>query len=177
VTLFLRADQLQSICHHAESTYPDECCGLLVGRATPEQPSGSGAAIDKMVVEIQPMPNAWDVAIAEEMAGVSEIPAQQGLTKSRRYWIDPKDMLKAQRYARDRQLTILGIYHSHPDHPAVPSECDRALAWSSYSYLIVSVPQGHVQDLLSWTLDEQHQFQAEPIHSMSSSVVPNLSVP
>jgi proteasome lid subunit RPN8/RPN11 len=169
VTLYLTSDQLQHICHHAECTYPDECCGLLLGHAMPGQTNDG--AIDRTVVELRPLINAWDAAIAQEMANFSEIPAQHELTKSRRYWIDPKDMLEAQRYARDRNLTIVGIYHSHPDNPAVPSECDRVLAWSSYSYLIVSVPQGRAQDLLSWTLDDTHQFKSEPIHSTNSPSV------
>jgi proteasome lid subunit RPN8/RPN11 len=85
-------------------------------------------------------------------------------------------MLKAQKDARDseallrsadRNLDIIGIYHSHPDHPAVPSEFDRAIAWSQYSYIIVSVQQGKACDLKSWSLDDDHQFQPEEILTLS----------
>jgi proteasome lid subunit RPN8/RPN11 len=60
-------------------------------------------------------------------------------------------------------MNIIGIYHSHPDHPAVPSESDRLLAWSAYSYIILSVQSNGVADYRSWTLDEEQQFQEEEI--------------
>jgi proteasome lid subunit RPN8/RPN11 len=69
--------------------------------------------------------------------------------------------LRVQKQARDRELDIIGIYHSHPDHPAIPSEFDRAIAWHHYSYIIISVQQGIASDLRSWTLDPHHQFQPE----------------
>jgi proteasome lid subunit RPN8/RPN11 len=72
-------------------------------------------------------------------------------------------MLKAQKDARDRNLDIVGIFHSHPDHPAVPSEFDRAIAWQQYSYIIVSVQNGLARDLKSWSLDDDDQFQHEEI--------------
>lgn len=72
-------------------------------------------------------------------------------------------MLKVQKEARDRQLDIIGIYHSHPDHPAIPSEFDRLCGWQAYSYIIVSVLQGKARDVLSWSLDDNHQFQPEEI--------------
>ena len=87
--------------------------------------------------------------------------ADPSLTKTRRYWIDPKEMLEAQRHGRHRQLDIIGVYHSHTDHPAIPSECDRACAWLHYSYMIVSVHQGSTQDMRCWSLDESEQFQHE----------------
>jgi proteasome lid subunit RPN8/RPN11 len=76
-------------------------------------------------------------------------------------------MLKAQKQARDRNLDIIGIYHSHPDHPAVPSEFDRAIAWQQYSYIIVSVQQGKACDLKNWSLDDDHQFQPEEMLTVS----------
>jgi proteasome lid subunit RPN8/RPN11 len=75
----------------------------------------------------------------------------------------PEDMLRAMKYGRDRTLDIIGIYHSHTDCPAVPSECDRTLAWAQYSYIIVSVRQGCWEDLRSWSLDGEGNFQAEEI--------------
>jgi proteasome lid subunit RPN8/RPN11 len=76
-------------------------------------------------------------------------------------------MLQAQKDARDRHLDIVGIFHSHPDHPAVPSEFDRAIAWQRYSYIIVSVQQGQACDLKSWSLDDDQQFQPEAIITLS----------
>ncbi|TAG02897.1 MAG: M67 family peptidase [Oscillatoriales cyanobacterium] len=75
----------------------------------------------------------------------------------------PEDMLRAMKHGRDRTLDIIGIYHSHPDCPAVPSECDRKMAWAKYSYIIVSVRQGSSEDLRSWSLDAEGNFQAEEI--------------
>ena len=72
-------------------------------------------------------------------------------------------MLAAQRHARDRGIDVVGIYHSHPDHEAVPSECDRQLAWQSYRYLILSVRQGKADALQCWSLDGDRQFQPDPL--------------
>lgn len=112
------------------------------------------------LVEVWRTPNAWSSTVATLTDPTISLGQH---SKGDRYWIDPKDLLEAQRYARDRHYQVIGIYHSHPDHPAVPSECDRVLAWSGYSYLIVSVQQGIAQDLLCWTLDETHQFQPESL--------------
>lgn len=148
MTLRLSQHQLATIHAHAERTYPHECCGLLLGKL-------DGAI--KVVETIRVVVNAWDEAVAHELAD------EPTLTQTRRYWIDPSDMLAAMRAARQHNLEIIGIYHSHPDNPAVPSECDRRLAWSQYSYLIASVQQGSTTETLSWTLDDTHQFQPEPI--------------
>jgi proteasome lid subunit RPN8/RPN11 len=72
-------------------------------------------------------------------------------------------MFEVQKEVRSRNLDIIGIFHSHPDNPARPSEFDRAIAWQSYSYIIVSVQQGKACDLKSWILDDDHQFQPEEI--------------
>ena len=139
---------LSSIRTHAENTYPEECCGLLLGTI---------ANNVKTLVEACPTTNAWS---AESEDNCSE---RIGLTKRRRYAISAADMLKGMKDARDRHLEIIGIYHSHIDSAAVPSECDRTLAWPQYSYIIVSVQQGHSEDLRSWTLDTDSHFQAEEI--------------
>lgn len=94
---------------------------------------------------------------------MAEFADELPLSKTRRYWIAPETLLKEMKDARAKGLEIIGIYHSHPDHPAVPSECDRHFAWSEYSYIIVSVQHGKAVDTRSWSLDEQHQFQPEPL--------------
>lgn len=160
--LGLSLAQRQDLEHHAQATYPEECCGLLLGTlATGHTP--------RTVHQIQPLKNQWVAAVA---AVTDPDGAKPHNSRHRRYWIDPKDLLAAQRDARDRNCVILGIYHSHPDHPAVPSECDRALAWPEYSYVILSVHQGQVVDCQSWQLDEHHQFQPEPIQTKDAPALP-----
>ncbi len=84
-------------------------------------------------------------------------------TKKRRYVIAAATLLQVQRAARVRHLDIIGIYHSHPDNCATPSEFDRLCAWHQYSYIIVSVQQGKAGDLLCWSLDRDNRFQPEEI--------------
>ncbi|PSB40953.1 hypothetical protein C7B67_27365 [filamentous cyanobacterium Phorm 6] len=144
----LTPEHLLSIRSHGESAYPEECCGLLLGTI---------AHIVKTLVEVVPTDNAWSAEAEENW------PEQKDLTEQRRYAIRAEDMLRAMKHARDRNLDIIGIYHSHTDCPAVPSECDRTLAWAQYSYIIVSVRQGCSEDLRSWSLDTDGNFQAEEI--------------
>jgi proteasome lid subunit RPN8/RPN11 len=151
VVLKLCPKQLQFIRTHAESTYPDECCGLLLGKLSQDS---------KTVVEVMATENAWNPETAESFPTIDPT-SELGVTKRSHYTIAPESMLKAQREARDRQLAIIGIYHSHPDHPATPSEFDRVYAWQQYSYIIVSVQQGKACEFKSWSLDDDHQFQLE----------------
>jgi proteasome lid subunit RPN8/RPN11 len=145
VTIKLSKADIQTIGTHGENTYPEECCGIIIGY------SGSDG---KVVVELVPTQNAWDAA-AE--------PASEVAPKRRRYAIAPEDLLQAQKQARLKQLEIIGIYHSHPDYPATPSQFDRNLAWSGYSYLIASIDRGSASDIKSWCLDDKGDFQPEPI--------------
>ena len=71
-----------------------------------------------------------------------------------RFELDPKDFVTADAQARRDGLEIVGIWHSHPDHPARPSETDRAKAWEGYSYVIASVTNEGVVELRSWRLDD-----------------------
>ncbi len=153
MVLKLYAHHLQAMKNHAKSTYPEECCGLLVG-----QRSGD----TKTLIEVLPTDNSWGDEAVDTFQS-SEGSAQRKSSKRNRFSIAPIVMLKAQKDARDRNLDIIGIFHSHPDYPAVPSEFDRAIAWQQYSYIIVSVQQGLACDLKSWTLDDDQQFQPEEI--------------
>lgn len=169
--LRLSSDHIQTIKTQAEKTYPDECCGIMLGHVShdtsaPLQAQAGDTLLSppiRTIVELWPVTNTWDEesqATLSELRGNAE---EASFTTRRRYWIDPKDMLAAQKYSRNKGLSIIGIYHSHPDHPAVPSECDRACAWPEYSYIIVSVPQGQATDVFSWVLDDEHQFQSEKL--------------
>ena len=78
-------------------------------------------------------------------------------------------MMRVQKQAREQGLNIIGVYHSHPDHAAVPSECDRAQAWPTYAYVIVSVCKGKSVDVQNWALDLSRQFQPEAMRVSPSS--------
>lgn len=178
MVLVLSSQQLSAISAHAEQVYPEECCGLIVGK-TAEQFTEQSVTTYKQVVRIKSLTNQWqkDTAITEltERTDTKEDTKEaqtQTLTKRRRYSIDPKDMLRVQRTTRQEGLQIIGIYHSHPDHVAVPSECDRTLAWPEYAYIIVSVCEGKSVDVQNWALDSNHQFQPEPINVSSTSAIP-----
>ncbi len=156
-TLQVSPQLLEQICTHAEQAYPNECCGLLMGRLE--------TADHKILFEVLPTENAWDEDAAESFE-LLETSDQPLTTTERRYTISPEVLLNAQKQGRDRKLSIIGIYHSHPNHTAMPSEFDRVCAWLGYSYIIVSVQQGKAADLRSWCLDQQHQFQPEDILSI-----------
>jgi proteasome lid subunit RPN8/RPN11 len=153
MVLQLLPKHLQTIYTHAETTYPEECCGIILGNLTSE---------GKTVVEVMPTENAWNAETAAELPGDDTL----DYSKRQRYAIAPQVMLQAQKEARDSKLNIIGIYHSHTDHPAIPSEYDRQLAWQEYSYIIVSVQNGKASDMKSWTLDDNHQFQQEIIEKL-----------
>lgn len=134
--LVLGDDQLDTIRQHGQSTYPEEGGGLLLGRFD------DGRAV---VSEIRVLPNTWDV----------------GAERRRRYLIPGDVMLREQRAADARDLDVVGYFHSHPDHPAVPSQFDRDHALPNWSYVIVSVRQGQAGDVLAWQLrDDRSQFDA-----------------
>lgn len=140
--LKLNPEHLLLIRTHAASTYPEECCGIMLGYFANES---------KTVVEVIPTENAWSGETAGDVGRGGVTPPILD-NKRRRYAIAPEIMLKVQKEARDRSLNIIGIYHSHPDYPAIPSESDRILAWQEYSYIIVSVPNGKALELKSWHL-------------------------
>ena len=144
----LNTQNLQIIFTHAESTYPEECCGAIVGEQSQES---------KTVVEVIPTQNAWN-------RETTDFPSSdQSHGRERRYTIAPREMLQLQKYSREKNLNIIGIFHSHPDYPATPSEFDRSCAWQEYSYIIVSVIQGRAGEINSWVLDDNSQFQQEEV--------------
>ncbi|WP_218080262.1 M67 family metallopeptidase [Anthocerotibacter panamensis] len=147
MTLHLTPSHLSAIRDHGKVSYPYECCGLLLGKPL--------AGDDKHLVEVWPVQNVWESSESSALA--------DGESARRRYLIPPDAVLAAQQYARAQGLEIVGYYHSHPDHPARPSEFDREYAWPWYSYMIVAVRQGEAEDLTSWVLDDNRQFLAEEL--------------
>jgi proteasome lid subunit RPN8/RPN11 len=126
------------IREHGVRDYPYECCGLLLGRY------GENG---KLVKETYPISNA-----REESA------------KRNRFLIKPEELLRGERYALDRDLEVVGFYHSHPDSPAVPSQYDLEHAWPTYSYIIVSTSPEQARDLFSWEQEpDRSRFNEEEI--------------
>ena len=123
----LPAVVLSRLAAHAVATYPEECCGLLVGELLP-----SG---EHSVRRSVPAPN-----VADE--------------RRRRYAIDPAVLLAAHREARRDRRRIVGYYHSHPDRPAVPSAFDLEHAWPESSYLIFALTRGRPAEARSYRLVE-----------------------
>jgi proteasome lid subunit RPN8/RPN11 len=126
--LKISASLLAEIGRQGEASYPYEGCGLLLGRVEQEA---------NVVADLYPVPNRWEVQ--EE--------------KRVRFRIGEMDMLQAELVAAERGLDVIGIYHSHPDHPPVASPRDLAwAAWPGHSYLITEVRQGVPAESRSWQL-------------------------
>ena len=158
----LLATHLQEICQHAENTYPEECCGILLGYLTESR---------KTVAEIVLTENVWSPETAGNFPNNKlddSTDENISYSRKRRYAIAPEVMLQTQKSARDSGMNIIGIFHSHPDYPAEPSEFDRNYAWQEYSYIIVSVQEGTAAEINSWVLDSGHQFQSEEIKKISA---------
>ena len=151
--IYLSLMQRQQIETHAETTYPEECCGLLLGTLEGD---------DKRVIEVRETENHWTPEITDSLP---KMPSSnpQPLSKKNRFSIAPYVLLQVQKEMRDRNLNIVGIYHSHPDYPPIPSAFDRAIAWPYYSYVIASLRQGKLTAIKSWKQQEKGQFEAEKI--------------
>ena len=123
---------------HAEQTYPNECCGALLGKMTGEI---------KVISEIIPIENAGEL-------------------DKQAHWfvIEPDDVMRAERTAMKKGLDVLGFYHSHPEHTSEPSKSDRENAMPVWSYPIVSVKSGKSVEVRSWLLaDDRESFFEEEI--------------
>jgi proteasome lid subunit RPN8/RPN11 len=135
--LIIGPDDLQAISRHGESTFPEECCGFLIGHARGET---------TVVESLLPVDN------------------ERPDSRHNRYVIEPETVLSAHKAARGAGFDVVGYYHSHPDHPSRPSDFDREHAWPGLSYLIVSVMKGRAEDARSWRLaDDRERFDEETI--------------
>ncbi len=143
----LSENHRNEISAHGKRDYPHECCGLLLGSFT-----SSGL---KAIAEVYPISNA-----REEQA------------KRNRFLIRPEELMRGERYAQQQGLEVVGFYHSHPDHPAVPSAYDLDHAWPTFSYLVVSVIAGAARDLRSWELEpDRSRFNEEEILTVAPRAV------
>lgn len=141
--LMLGGEIAEGIRAHGVETYPHECCGAILGRD-----GGEG----REVLALWPLVNRRDDS------------------PRNRFSLTAEDVLRAERTARERNLEIIGWYHSHPDHPARPSDYDREHAWPWYSYVIVSVAGGEAKEMTSWRLaDDRSAFASEEIELRASA--------
>lgn len=156
--LTLGKAHLETIRRHGSADYPNECCGILLGQA-------NGA--EKQVKEVVPLKNLRiDSVRAQEILPL-DAPGKE--SERNRFLIDPLEQLRVEKGARARGLDVLGYYHSHPDHPARPSEYDRKHAWPWYSYIIVSVERGVPKDMTSWVLsDDRSRFDPEKFEGLNT---------
>ena len=135
--LKIGAGDVGHIHDHAEEAYPEECAGALVGMNVEGM---------KIVVDVWRAENTHE----EE--------------RSRRFLIEPLKIKEFEERAAERDMDVLGFYHSHPDHPAEPSEYDREHAWPGWSYVIASVSAENVEDMRSWVLKgDRSGYDEEPI--------------
>lgn len=132
------ADLLHKVVAAAEAAYPQECCGLLVGH---DRKAGTS---DILVTRVEASPN-----VAEG-------------DRARSFEIDPKLRLDLMRTLRGGPDRVVGLFHSHPDHPAQPSERDLAMAWEpELIWVIVSVRDGRAVATTAHRIDEAHRRFAE----------------
>ena len=138
MALKIGAGDVGHIHEHAREAYPEECAGVLVGM---------DAGGTKVIVDVWRAENTFEEG-----------------QRARRFLIEPLKIRDFEEKARERDLDILGFYHSHPDHPAEPSEYDRDHAWPYYSYIIASVSKENVEDMRSWVLrDDRSGYDEETI--------------
>ena len=129
----LAESAIAAVRDHGSETYPNECCGALIGR-------------DGRASEAFALPNT----------------TEEG--PRRRFLVRPNDYRAAEARAMEQGAELLGFYHSHPDHPAEPSQYDLDHAWPVFSYVIVSVRAGKPGEMRSWRLrDDRSQFDEEDI--------------
>jgi proteasome lid subunit RPN8/RPN11 len=132
MAIIIPKTELEIIKKHAAEIFPYEACGGLLGRLEGD---------DKLIVKVYPAENrfgkiAWDS-----------------------FEIEPKDMLEMDKISRKENLEILGFYHSHPNHPAIPSNFDINASWPYYSYVILSVKGNNpenVVDIKSYLMPDKN---------------------
>ena len=129
--------QIDDLQAHGQEAFPDECCGAMLGDLV------DGNKIVKALVKIEN--NSTE-------------------NKNRRFAITPDDYRSLEKLAKEKSLTLLGFYHTHPKHPAIPSETDLKFAWPFFSYVIQSVFADGPKEVLSYELDvDAGAFKSESL--------------
>jgi proteasome lid subunit RPN8/RPN11 len=133
------ADKIRA---HGAQTYPHECCGALLGK-------------DVKVA---------DRRVYREIHALHPLVNRRDDSPNNRFSVTSQDVLDAEKSARQQGFEVVGWYHSHPDHPARPSQYDRDHAWPWYSYIILSVANRIPEEMTSWRLaDDRSEFESEEI--------------
>lgn len=128
MTIIISKADLDEVIRHALEAYPEECCGLLLGRKEDER---------KVITK----------AVRSKNVYMGD--------RRKRYAVDPLDIYNIERDVEKYGLILIGVYHSHPDYPARPSTYDVEVAWSSIVYLIVSVYDKRFEEITAWIFDEK----------------------
>ncbi len=141
--LSISAELAEKIRVHGVESYPYECCGALLGQ-------------DASSIETNLKPR--------KILGLFALANRREDSPRNRFLVTPRDVIDAEQAAQSQGLHVIGWYHSHPDHPAKPSEYDREHAWPWYSYVIVSIENAFPQEMTSWRLDDDRAgYSEEPI--------------
>jgi proteasome lid subunit RPN8/RPN11 len=149
-TLWISKLLAEKIRRHGAETYPHECCGALLGRDSEARSETPG----------------------REVLGLHALVNRRDDSPRNRFSVTGEDVLDADKVASQQSLDVIGWYHSHPDHPARPSEFDREHAWPWYSYIIVSVQNGAPQEMTSWRLtDDRAEFSSEALEILERAAV------
>jgi proteasome lid subunit RPN8/RPN11 len=154
----------EAIRKHGGEGFPFEICGLLIGTTNGET---------RDVREAWPLRNAWEDDPEERRAMFAEIEARGSAATAdqweaedtgRRFVVSPRDQMIASKRARGMGMDVVGVYHTHPNHPAVPSAFDRSIAWEGWSYVILSVQDGEPADFRSWFVANDGPFVEETVN-------------
>ena len=132
--VILSHNHISALKNHLIAGFPNEQCGFLFGIRNSSH---------HKITKIMPVNN---IKIGNQ---------------KRRFEIDPLDYMKAERYALENEVDLIGIYHSHPLHPATPSIHDHKQALETLSYIIMSINENKMLDLKSWRLNHQQVFEEE----------------
>lgn len=146
MALKISFELLEQVHKHGEASYPEEGAGLLLGIASGEH---------KQVLGLVRLKNS-----------------RQRADRHNRYLLTPEDYLHGELEASRQELDVIGVFHSHPDHPNRPSEFDLEWALPVFSYIITSVRSGKAIESRAWLLsDDRTRFQEEPIELLMDTVL------
>lgn len=144
--VIIRSDDLQGIEAHGEKTYPNEGAGFLFGQEDGEQ---------LFIEAIDPVENR-----------------RESEAQFNRYEVSPEDFIQAETKAAQLGLDLIGVFHSHPDHPAQPSQFDLDHAMPNFCYLISAIEGGQAKITRAWRLRaDQDAFDEDTMIAVTAATV------